>query len=495
MKRGFTLIELLAVILILGIIALIAIPTVNNILIESRKGAFNSTVRNILKSVSEKCTLQQIKNQQIDSIYILNSGKIYPELDIKGDLPRGNIYVNNNCEVSYLLYNSNFSIKKNSFSSEETIEELNRSIYNDPVLKGADPVLDYGMIPVVIENNGEVYKANLKEEWYDYNNKKWANAVLVKEDKRDFYLNALGGEIINANDIFGYFVWVPRFKYAIPSGTGARSIKIIFENIFNLKSYGSAVDDDYYTHPAFTFGNKELNGIWIAKFETSGEANMPLSLPNVQSINNQTIEEQFNSSLLLKNNKTYGVLGNSHMMKNTEWGAMAYLSHSIYGINQEIRINNMNPITTGCGASSDNEAEATVCAIPYGGGSESYPQSSTGNISGIFDISGGRFERLMAHYSATPTPSGFAARIEKKYYDLYSTLSYDTACDGSICKGHSLTETKNWYNDYYLIFNTSRTWIHRGGLYLNNDVAGSFFVDVNSGGTGSTYRVVLNNAN
>ena len=30
----------------------------------------------------------------------------------------------------------------------------------------------------------------------------------------------------------------------------------------------------------------------------------------------------------------------SHMMKNTEWGAVAYLTLSKYGINKDININN-----------------------------------------------------------------------------------------------------------------------------------------------------------
>ena len=72
-NKGFTLIELLAVILILGIIALIAIPTVNSILKESRTGAWKSTASQMTKAAENYFQLKQIKNQ--DYVVDLKTGK------------------------------------------------------------------------------------------------------------------------------------------------------------------------------------------------------------------------------------------------------------------------------------------------------------------------------------------------------------------------------------------------------------------------------------
>ena len=179
-RKGFTLIELLAVILILGIIALIAIPTVNNILKEARRGAFSSTLTNIEKAIENECTLSQIKNKDINYTYTITDGIISPSVEIKGDLPDGTIYVDGECKVNYTLYNNNFSaIKEND---ETKIED--KKIYTEDILNGAVPVLSNNLIPVTIDNDGTVRKADIYEKWYSYEEKIWANAVLVSSLKR-----------------------------------------------------------------------------------------------------------------------------------------------------------------------------------------------------------------------------------------------------------------------------------------------------------------------
>ena len=73
-------------------------------------------------------------------------------------------------------------------------------IYKDTVLNGADPELKDNLIPVVINNDGTVKKADLSKEWYNYTNKTWANAVLLK-DKSISYNDE---EIIPESNIDGY---------------------------------------------------------------------------------------------------------------------------------------------------------------------------------------------------------------------------------------------------------------------------------------------------
>ena len=478
------------------------------------------------------------------------------------------------------------------------------------------PVLDDGMLPVVISSNGVVTTVSSdNNSWYNYNNKEWANIVLVKENgsdvaeqwmdssastgshSREYYKNN-PGVIVEESDILAYYVWIPRYSYRIPAVscstisnptydeyptcysyvlsdsdktllinwfqtkiislgndnytleqattdvnnvlntgsslvqgmedngpigimdiidmynsdndpditytttfnssnnlTGPREIDIMFEDKAADKQNGNAIDT-YHTHPAFTFGDTELSGIWVGKFETTGTSNWPTIKGNNSTLVSQNVSTQFATAQVL-GGTLYGSTSkvDSHMMKNSEWGAVAYLSHSKYGINEEIRINNYynNKFLTGCGASTPDESSSNTCGIIYGN-SMQYPQSTTGNISGIFDMSGGAWEYVMGYYSGASTTwgatsssnyAGFSSAPDSKYYDNYTTTNPLTACNGGVCYGHALSETANWYNDFAYFVYANYPWFGRGGSDLNGSNAGAFYFGNDDGNSNS----------
>ena len=391
---------------------------------------------------------------------------------------------------------------------------LNGSCADDNSVKPNAPELDTGMIPVVIANDGTVTTVSKDDSnWYDYSSKKWANVVLVNSSSRSNYLNTTGVTIPEDN-ILAYYVWIPRYKYKIwetgmSSAGKEQEIEIVFESKDTDKSTGTQVDE-YRTHPAFTFGDVELNGIWVGKFEMTGDETTPTVKPNSRSFTEQDLYDQFvtalkfaggtlsGSNVTFTGNSTYGLTtqSDSHMLKNSEWGAVAYLSHSKYGINQKIRTNNYynddNGATldfTGCGANVDGASESTTCDIVYGG-ALSYPQSTTGNISGIFDMSGGAWEYVMGYYSGASTTWGatsegnyarFSSKPDSKYYDDYTSTDILTACNGGICYGHALSETANWYNNVTISLDAVNPWINDGGSVYEGELSNIFYVNVDCG--------------
>ena len=262
-----------------------------------------------------------------------------------------------------------------------------------------------------------------------------------------------------------------------------------------------------YTHPAFTFGNKELTGIWVGKFEISSGQ---MIKPNVSSLKGLTVSQFYTNVYNMRNSGNvfgFATTDETHMMKNMEWGAVTYLSHSKYGINKKIALKSANTFTTGCGPQSEGSAEngATCNAYNTALGQSA---STTGNVYGIYDMRGGAYEFLMGNMvdasgAFNPSSSGFSAAPDAKYYDKYSygttyndRTAYSRGKLGDATKEMTPMSLKDWYSEYAYFPDDSRPWFIRGGAYDDGLPTGIFGFSGGIGDAsdsfGSTRAVISN---
>ncbi len=308
---------------------------------------------------------------------------------------------------------------------------------------------------------------------------------------------------VTVDGIDSYFVWIPRYAYKItyytnadktttsetPTTYGTIDIKFL-KDTGNIAADGITVckyanenptADDYIIHPAFTadanygggFGNNNgtndngIAGIWIGKYETArsdtvgatdGTATTLKVQPGVTSYRSKTIGNMYTYA------KAYNTNLKSHMLKNSEWGAVAYLTESKYGRNgTEVSINsNGTTYYTGGG-----EGKTYI---------ENTSQSSTGNVYGIYDLSGNASEYVASYYTG-----GSSSYLNKgssftntKTSDEYST-AYTGMDESTAYKyGDATYETSGWHTGHALFVYSKSPFFRRGSLYNNGDGAGVF---------------------
>ena len=397
-----------------------------------------------------------------------------------------------------------------------------------------------------------------------------------------------------------FYVWIPRFKYRVWNITrqaGAEStyaykaftegIEIEFESgtastgnvacsyditsvesdtnlsdkcYYNDSSTAIATTDSnsnytdaWYTHPAFTFGGVEKTGFWMGKFEPSGTLAAPTIIPDVETLDSVSVSEGFTASRVFQNYLSNSM--NSHMTTNLEWGAVAYLTHSVHGLCDGVKctgINHNNSAHYTGRSGGANGARIPTLGEFYGVTSEistniwngngyynyrgylldkngtvtttkdiTKVASTTGNITGIYDMSGGHVDLVMANmvdssgaFTVSRAGSSWngSSTLDSKYYNAYSygtnengQLAYNRARLGDNTAeilGSSSSTTGGWKPGISITGSYSRflwrqgddynSWLGRGGTYEATST-GTFYFRYSQGNGNATwtFRAVI----
>lgn len=418
-------------------------------------------------------------------------------LKTSSDIFRISVY--DNAISDYVRLNSNMKADLNTwYTIVVTYDGSLLNMYIDGNLEGSLPVvieLKYGFTPIMLGVNPS-YKSKLDKEYLNgiISDVMVIDEALTENQISTYYASNLdtvisdktlinynlrsyetreNGFIIPEEMINAMWVWVPRFNAVTPTDVGKIDLTI--------------VEPNKEAHDSFTFADKELDGFWIGKFENSSLISYESDASNVDTNSNILIKPN-NSSLKNKNistvfNKINNITSlsdvygfditkhetiNTHLIKNNEWSAIAYLSQSKYGLCND-----------GTCKELANNSSGITGGVNY---LSNITQSNTQNIYGIYDLNGGVNEFTMGNYSNTLNSlDGFSNLPDPIYLNVYTTEEEYLFNKYQ----HSMFETNNIFNNSTFNFiNSTTPWLVRNGLFSYDSSTGA-----NDGNIGS--RTVL----
>ena len=481
-------------------------------------------------------------------------------------------------------------------------------------------------------------------KWYDYDAKHWANAQ-TKDGSMWVWVPRFAYKVNSDTKTFNVVFLIGKTDYYYESEGKIKKAARATTDYTPDTSNEYTVHPAFTNESSIGFANggwdSELTGIWVAKFEAGFATSNGNSTPNIKSTVKYTqgsvwaayaeskVTEQtgkFDGSIKARNwldgeygntetkisypsfqgtsysmnyvnnkeafalcsvlnedNNVYGLSSDtdSHLMKNSEWGAAAYLGKSKYGLNtDDIYINNVNmnsgaesgatandkkdgngkyenpylgvyAITGVESSKSANEDFVLISSIEQVNDADKRKSanikvwnevdggksSTTGNVYGIFDMSGGLGERTAdyitnkttsnhtaygnsynAYTSATKNKKAFVTdekgnllNASSKYATMYayspdekagtyssddytaaSILNYNyakglqSATNGSkvnrVIYGSAIFETStagtsnsSWYNDCSYFPSLNTPFFIRGGIWSGGSGAGLFY--------------------
>ena len=481
-------------------------------------------------------------------------------------------------------------------------------------------------------------------KWYDYDAKHWANAQ-TKDGSMWVWVPRFAYKVNSDTKTFNVVFLIGKTDYYYESEGKIKKAARATTDYTPDTSKEYTVHPAFTNESSIGFANggwdSELTGIWVAKFEAGFATSNGNSTPNIKSTVKYTqgsvwaayaeskVTEQtgkFDGSIKARNwldgeygntetkisypsfqgtsysmnyvnnkeafalcsvlnedNNVYGLSSDtdSHLMKNSEWGAAAYLGKSKYGLNtDDIYINNVNmnsgaesgatandkkdgngkyenpylgvyAITGVESSKSANEDFVLISSIEQVNDADKRKSanikvwnevdggksSTTGNVYGIFDMSGGLGERTAdyitnkttsnhtaygnsynAYTSATKNKKAFVTdekgnllNASSKYATMYayspdekagtyssddytaaSILNYNyakglqSATNGSkvnrVIYGSAIFETStagtsnsSWYNDCSYFPSLNTPFFIRGGIWSGGSGAGLFY--------------------